>query len=180
MDDFNSATATGDQNSEHPPIFRLEDDTWCLLIAMIQIMGGVVGAGLFIYQYGSAPYSLIMSLILSPFLWGIYGGIMLWNGKDKGLNYSLIMQAIQIPKLMTPLLGYHVFLGAEANVGWFGSMLKLDWTLGSSAFLYLNTELTSYGAGINLIPLAAFVYLMKFKRKQNLLPDKNSNVEADD
>lgn len=150
---------------EGRPRFRIEDDTWCLIIAVLQVLGGLYGIALTVYYHGGEPPSLNLSLLMAPFVWGIFGGVLLWRGMRRGLIHSIAVQAMQIPRFAIPLVGYEVYIGAKLQVGWMGGVHILEVYPGSSVSYFFNAETCAPELGVNLIALAAFLYLRKVKAR---------------
>ena len=172
--------ANESQKLELPKKLRPDENAWCLIIAFIQVGGGIFGIGIFAYHYGTMPNSLLLTLVVAPFFYGIYAGSLLWQGKVKGINHSLIVQAIQIPSIMFDLLGFRSQLGIGLITGWFDSkvtLLQLD--IWSYSILHINPQTGFSSAGINLIALAALYFLWSFKIKIELYQQRNVNTQSE-
>jgi len=159
--------------------YRLDNDTWCLLIAVIQIVGGLVGIGLYIYAFGSSPPTLQMTLLFAPTLWAIYAGVLLWKGKEKGLRHSTWLSAIQIPEIMFPGFGYSLFVGAKFTCGWMGSSFALNTFLGYNATMYVGQNPERYGLAVNLVAVTTLL-LLRRARKRLSQPSQIEGPDADD
>jgi len=156
-------------NSKATVAFRINDDTFCLLIAALEVVGGVIGIVSFFYQYGTFPLNYNLALVISGFGWSVYAGVKLWQGQRKGLKYSLILQAIQIPVFLSHTFGYLFYSGAGILMGiirvgtW--DQFKIDFMLGSGWQLTFGLPLPMVGVGVNLVAVATFSYLAKTEIK---------------
>lgn len=157
--------AQGDSQQEEEHRYRIDDDTWCLIIAASQVLGGAGGIIMCVYHFGLEPPNLVVSLLVAPFVWGVYAGVLLWRGKRTGLEHSMALQVMQIVLFAVPLIGYELAVGPALQIGWLGNGLVLSGHFGGYAAFHLDAESAEFRWGINLIALAAFLYLRKIKAR---------------
>ena len=179
MNHDENQSANENQKIELPKSLRIDENAWCLIIAFIQVGGGLVGIGLFAYHFGALQSSFLLTLVVAPFFYGIYSGYLLWQGKVKGLNHSLIVQAIQIPMFSFAYVGYNLQIGIVLSIGWFNSKGAFNLHFGSASLISINPSSDTYGVGINLIALAALYYLWTFKKKLELYHQKRQKYPAE-
>ena len=74
------------------------------------------------------------ALVLTPFLWGIYAGVLLWQGKMKGLNHSIALQVLQVPMFGNLYISYNMYLGFQLLVGWFDGPVIHFWFGANSSY----------------------------------------------
>jgi len=90
---------------------------WIRIISALEIIGGVVGIGFVIFWLLVTPANFL-SLILAPIPIGIYilslvAGITLWRGKPFGRKASIVVQVIQLPKIVSPLIIFMFSFGFD-------------------------------------------------------------------
>jgi hypothetical protein len=154
---------------------------WQRLISVFEVVGGVFGIIILAWQ-------LIVStddgyvLLLAPVAYAIYlmslvAGVLLWREHRAGRMASIIVQAIQLPKLVSPFLIFTFSFGFDfypyiqfaegfSNVG-------VDFRLLAFHQLYINIQEAPVGAGVS-IPAAAFlIMLLRYKpagARGNMMP----------
>ena len=153
------------------------------IIAGIEMIAGIWGVLFSIYEYGHiinqnllAGYSakhvtvltLLFLLFTALFALTVWAGHLLWRDKERGYKLSILIQALQIPVLMTKILMYEFIAGFQFAIGMQVTNhiphLKLGFYLGSRfAFDYQN--FTSFGIYINVIALIFLITLCKAKKK---------------
>ena len=160
-----------------PPNYRLDDDTGCLLIALIQLLGGLLGILKYLLLFGIDLAAYIDSFVFVPFVWGVYAGRLLWKGRVRGLNHSIVLQGIQIPAFSTPLLSYWLNVGPRFFIGvWPRAGIEgLRWQFDLRSHFGFGEvfEFPGLLIGVNAFALFAFTYLT-FKRRRLKAKDKES------
>lgn len=129
------------------------------VIAAAQFVGGIIGLVLF-YMSG-AEVTTMHLLLLSMISFAFWAGVELWRGKRRGLNLSIICQALQIPLLIGSALSYKYLIGPHFVVGYFPGQSPVFINILSEAFIYVNTSGIDFGFGINLLALAFLIVLMR-------------------
>src|ERR1700753_2948217 len=87
------------------------------IIAVLEIVGGVVGICFVAWWLLAVPFNLI-NILLAPIPVGIYvfslaAGASLWRGKSFGRKASIAVQAIQLPKIISPWLIFMFSFGFD-------------------------------------------------------------------
>ncbi|MGO4724783.1 MULTISPECIES: hypothetical protein [unclassified Inquilinus] len=159
-----------------PPLDRV--------IALVQILGGLVGLGVMapqIYRDAPAIIALTQGLVLGAaallFLLCILAGGLLWRRRPIGYVLSILVQVLQIPIIYTGDLIYHFHMVARLVVTLSASTAAASTTpaygIGLDPFqgllslgLYLDTGLPGAIIGVNLLPVILCV-ILEYSRRQN-------------
>ena len=118
------------------------------IIAALEIIGGFFGL-LFVIQQASVTilnsYLLVLFCIVSViYALSIFGGYGLWNRRPYGRSLSIIIQIIQVPKIVS-------------------RWLVLMFSFGIDAYPYLTFSSESVGVGFDVKLLAFYQILMNTK-----------------
>lgn len=149
--------------NDDPQRAIISKDLWCKLIAGLEIVGGVSIIFSFFYTWGFALPNYWLALVLTVGIWGVYGGWHLWQGSPKGLRHSLYLQAIQIITIEGSAVCWRAALGVGIVVGYFSSGNYSVFSLGGKVAFSLLDPAMSFGIGVNLVGLAALIYLSTVK-----------------
>jgi hypothetical protein len=152
--------------ARHMQYFRMK--LWRRIIAVLEMVGGVAGALLFIWRLTESPLSvgtLILALIaLAIYVLSTVAGIALWRGRRFGHTASLIVQAIQIPKILSPVIVWTFSLGFDAflYVVQLNSGVKYGIEFKVLAFhqLFLNYSNAPLGFGLSITAVACLILLI--------------------
>lgn len=136
-------------------------------LAAYQIFGGVLGIGLAAkalprLQDLSGAGMVIVFFAGLLYVFSILCGFILFKNMKRGLNLSLLNQALQVLSVAVGSFAYNYVAGFKAGVGidfipvW---QLKLNLSLSSFQF-FLNAETGKMFIGINLLALL-LVYLIE-------------------
>lgn len=141
------------------------------LISGLEIIGG--GFGLFILAKQLPGFRVdVYVLVLAPvaigvFLMSLVAGVLLWLDHRAGRMASIIVQAIQLPKLVSPVLifmfsfaldfyPYVQVAGGDPKVG-------VDFKLSPFYNLYLNRPGTPVAFGVSIPAIAFLIVLLRYK-----------------
>lgn len=142
---------------------------WNKIIAVLQIVGGALGAGLAIYLIFSMPPKIPMLVgffvfFLCLFLLSIVAGLFLWEGHPLCFTLSLIVQALQIPQFTIGGFKYMFVSGLELTVGIGSNGSKFFWNIGilqgEFQFSFL-TQGEPSSLGLNIAAILFFMYLFR-------------------
>lgn len=135
------------------------------VLAGLLIAGGLLGVGLGIYMgfRFAREHWLYLVLIVAfagVFVWTALTGVRLWRGDARGWKWAKILYAAQIPIITVPGFSYEYYVGAAIKV--LGGRVNdhLAFALGATGNFYLDTRITGLVYGVNLVALAAFIYLL--------------------
>lgn len=145
--------------------------TWVRIISVFEIVGGVVGIGFVIWALLATPFNA-SNLILAPIIISIYilslvAGVALWRGKSFGRKASIVVQAIQLPKIVSPLVIFMFSFGFDL---WVHIMFtRRFWGRGIEfrvfAFhqLFFNVRDAPLGLGVSIIACIFLAVLLRHK-----------------
>jgi len=140
-------------------------------ISVLEIIGGVSGIALVLWLLVSTPYN-VFALLIALIPLGIdalclVAGIALWRDSSFGRKASIVVQTIQIPKLMSPLLTFAFSFGIDVWVKYLpaGDFASFNVQVTAPAFnaLYINMTVAPMGLGVSL---TACVFLAVLFRHQ--------------
>lgn len=140
-------------------------------ISALEIIGGVCGIGFIVWVVASAPYNpvhlLIATIPLGIDALSLIAGIALWRGSAFGRKASIVVQTIQIPKLLSPLFTFSFSFGFDVSVHY---MLAGDFaTVGTQvkflAFnaVFINMPDSPMGMGVSLTACVFLALLFRYQ-----------------
>ena len=158
------------------------------IIGLFQIIGGIIGLGVFSWLAAVQQNVNLFLLLLYVFIVSLYGysmfsGIMLFRNPATGLRLTLINQILQIFQIS--LLGY-----AYKYVSGFGFVVGFDIT--NNFIFNFNFEISSFlmhfDAGdetlfvkINILAiLLAYYSIVLLERYQAIMNDKEAAINIQD
>src|SRR5687768_5313351 len=143
--------------------------TWMRIIAVLEIIGGVFGIGLVIWLLLATPFDLFMLLLL-PIPVGIYilsfvAGVGLWRGNSFGRKASIIVQAIQLPKVVCPLFTFIFSFGFDLWIHylWYEGLSNLGFNFRFLAFYQLSINIPGPPTGLG-VSVTAWIFLVMLRR----------------
>ena len=151
------------------------------LIAVFEIIGGVIGILLSFFLRGTAPFSLgnVLSFVIVGFFYGssIFFGRWLLRGEERGYMLSIAWFSIQIPIISSRWIQYFVASGAclkllvgpSAQIRAELSLLVSNFYLGigpDDIFFISVNSVGVYSSGINLLALIICIYLLRCKKRR--------------
>lgn len=140
------------------------------ILLVLQIGGGFTGIAVLVLSgnfCSQAPVStrMVATVLSLLFSLGIIGGLALAEEKRAGVRLSAIYQLLQVPIVSSPLLTWRLMSGLELSVIWWKHEAVFNGRLGAHAvFTFRRPD--PWGIGVNLLPLAIFVYLLWTLRKR--------------
>jgi hypothetical protein len=178
---------------------NLKTTDWIYWIAINEIIGGIFGLALVIF-FLAASISLYLSKITEQtfssasiilvvigvilYALSIAGGWLLRQGDPRGMPLSLFIQIMQLVRLSIPgIISYRFASGISLplDIGFSstGFYFNINLTFSSFSFnLSPTSEENIFFIGTNLIAIFSFKQLI-LKRKQDMLPIKDSTKEGD-
>ena len=146
------------------------------LVALMLMLGGVVGAVLFVVGVvvqlsQRSPAALLTLIGLLVFLWTIFKGYDLWRKVPAGYKWARILFAAQIPIINVPGFLYWFYTGLavslthqSATIGGAGfTKLGVYFHLGSELNVWIGAQHFSFVLGINPLALVILIYLSRLK-----------------
>jgi hypothetical protein len=140
-------------------------------ISVLEIIGGVFGIGFIVWVYASSPYNPL-ALLIAPIPLGIdalslVAGIALWRGSSFGRKASIVVQTIQIPKLMSPLLTFTFSFGFDVAVHYMlaGDFATVGVQVKALAFnaFFINIPDAPMGLGVSLTACVFLALLFRYR-----------------
>ena len=155
--------------------------TWLRILSILEMVGGIVGIAFVMWWFSVMPFHLY-SLVVAPIPIGIYilsfvAGLLLWKGNRFGRTTSIIVQAIQIPKIFSPYIIFMFSFGFDlwvqvmiSNEGYLTYGIEFRFLAFNQ--LFLNAQNTPFGFGVSITALIFLILLLSHK------PYKSSNNEG--
>ena len=140
--------------------------TWMRVIAATEIIGGVSGIAFAIWSFLTSPFNGFALLLLAPiivaiYVLGIIAGVALWRGAAFGRTASIVVQAIQLPKVTSAIFVFMFSFGFDLWV----QIVSLSFHLRflASHQLFINKPGMPFDLGISLTALIFLAMLRKRK-----------------
>ena len=143
--------------------------TWVRIISVLEIVGGMAGIGLVIWALLATPFNAL-TLIIAPIPISIYilslvAGVALWRDNSFGCKASIIVQAIQLPKIVSPLIIFTFSFGFDI---WVHILLTREFSklgfefrpLADNEFFF-NVPDAPFGLGVSI---TACIFLAMLRR----------------
>ena len=145
--------------------------TWVRIISVLEIVGGVDGIGLMIWALMVTPDNAL-ALILAPIPISIYilslvAGVALWRDNSFGRKASIVVQAIQLPKIASPLIIFMFSFGFDfwVHILFTGGFSKLGFEirfLADNEF-FINVQDAPFGLGVSITACIFLRMLLRHK-----------------
>jgi len=141
------------------------------LLGLLAIGGGVLGVTVAIPLVAQATRVIewvIFILFVGVYAWGVWGGLILIEGRPRAERINRWFWLIQIPAFTTPAIGYSLSCGFHFVVSLTFSPFKLGVSsyLGSSYNFQLLQDDQPFSIGVNLFALVVFLWLGGLTRSQ--------------
>ena len=142
------------------------------LISGLEVVGGVFGVFTFAKHlpgYRLDAYLLLLApIVIGIFLMSLIAGVLLWRNHRAGRMASIIVQVIQLPKIVSPLLTFLFSFGLDCypylqvNKG---RVLHagVGFKLGAFYNLYLNNPGIPFSVGISIPAIVFLIVLLRHK-----------------
>jgi len=145
------------------------------LLAIMLVVGGVLGVGIAFwmgYQFVRVHwvYLVLVVAFLLLFIWCVSAGIRLWRGDPKGWKWATILFAMQVPVVTVPGLSYEFYTGLALKIVGGDVDSNIGFNLGANANFYLSTDVKGLVYGVNLVALAAVIYLLRGRARKEMQP----------
>ena len=140
-------------------------------ISVLQIVGGVFGLGYTAWGYPRGSIAIIPLVVIGINLLSLYAGVALWRGRSFGRTASIIVQAMQLPKIISPAIVFMISFGFDLWVYFVkAELLTLGFEFRFLAFnqFYVNAEGAPLGFGISLVSCVFLAILLRYKPRVSL------------
>ena len=143
---------------------------WIKTIAIFEIVGGVVGILFCIYSSVVSGFAfnvmIVIPISLGIFILSLVAGIFLWNGSEKGRKASMVVQVIQLPKIVSPAFIFMFSFGFDlfphitlvkdfSNIG-------VQFRILADGQLFVNSEGAPFLLGFSIPAIIALVKLSNY------------------
>ena len=145
------------------------------LLALMLGLGGLVGIGVCLWTYIQilvqsgmkfSPAAALFGVFIVIFGWSAWVGAELWQDKPKAYAWAKILFLLQIPTINVPHFAYQFYtalmLGLEFNRD--NDKIGLDFQIASAIDFRIAHDIDNLILGVNLIAVAALIYLMTVSR----------------
>jgi hypothetical protein len=145
--------------------------TWLRIISVLEIVGGMSGIGFVIWWLMATPFNAL-TLILAPIPISIYilslvAGVALWRGNSFGRIASIVVQAIQLLKIVSPLTIFMFSFGFDLWVQILltreSSKLGFEFRFLSFFQFYYNVQDAPFGLGVSITACIFLAVLFRHK-----------------
>jgi hypothetical protein len=145
--------------------------TWVRIISVLEIFGGVFGIGLVIWELVVTPFNVLI-LILAPipisiYIFSLVAGVALWRDNSFGRKASIVVQAIQLPKIVSPLIifmfsfGFDLWVHILLTEGL--SNLGFEFRFLAFSQLFFNVPNAPFGLGVSITACIFLAMLLRYK-----------------
>jgi hypothetical protein len=148
--------------------------TWLRIIAVLEIIGGISGIGIMLWVLVATPtniYTFIFAAIAAAiYILSLVAGIALWRRRRFGRTASIIVQCIQIPKIISPLVVFMFSFGIDLWVHYLRaaglSNLGFEFRLGAFNQLFFYVPDAPVGFGVSVTGCIFLMMLLRYKPGQ--------------
>lgn len=144
------------------------------IVAIYEVLGGLYLLYSILPNFsglGSLYVFLIFAVVIVLSILSIVAGVLLWQGKQKGVSLSTFVQAIQLLTISLPgIISWFFYLGVV--LGFVGdiTLAQFNYQLSYGGTFRLALGNGAHGSilfGINFIPLVILLFLSKQKLKRH-------------
>lgn len=139
--------------------------TWRQVIAGLEVLGGLAGVAFLLWELARVQVDaltlLLALLILLMYALSVIAGVLLWREHRWGRITSIIVQAIQLPKIISPILIFNMCFGLDlytylvAGTNGFMSV-GIEFKFLAFYQFHINTGIPATGLGVS-IPACIFL-----------------------
>jgi hypothetical protein len=124
-------------------------------------------------------YIVLVAGFLALFAWSTIAGVRLWRGEPKGWKWATILFVLQIPVLTVPGVSYEFYTGLALKIFGGETVHNFGFNLGASVDLNFGTDVTGLIYGVNIVAIAAVIYLLRNRPGKIVLPATPQTTPAD-
>jgi hypothetical protein len=145
--------------------------TWVRIISVLEIVGGVVGIGFVIWALLATPFNawtlIIAPIAISIYILSLVAGVALWRGNSFGRKASIVVQAIQLPKIISPLVIFMFSVGFDLWVQFLltrgFSNLGFEFRFLAFSQIFFNVQDAPFGLGVSITACIFLAMLLRHK-----------------
>ena len=148
--------------------------TWRRIIAALEMVGGIFGIAFLAWELANTQVGgatlLVAAVVLIIYVLSLVAGVLLWRDHKWGRLTSIIVQAIQLPKILSPILIFNICFGLDLYpylmLGIHG-LFGVGFELKLLAFYQLHVGVPVPGIGLGVsIPACIFLTALIKNRKE--------------
>ena len=150
-------------------------------IALLLGLGGVAGVGIGIWTdvkiltksgIRFSPVLALFGVFILVFGWSTWVGVDLWRNRAPAYKWAKVLLALQIPNIGVPGFAYQFYTAMSLYLSWNGNegRLGLDFEVASSISVQVSGSVEGLILGVNLIALAALIYMLSISRQARSSP----------
>gem|GEM_PF-2465127 len=136
-------------------------------IAVLEILGGLFSFGFIAWAMVTQPSNIVSAIIgaiaLIIDITAVVAGVALWRGTAFGRKASMAIQAIQLPKIVSPIMIFIFSFGFDLWLHASASGFGIQTAFFGSNQLFFNVENVPGDIGISVTAIIALVILNKFQ-----------------
>ena len=144
------------------------------IIAVLEIVGGVTGLGFFGWLLLTGSWtiaSLLFGVLITAIdILAIVGGVALWRGTPFGRKASILIQLIQIPKIISPTIIFLFSFGFDLWIHFLTgnelSTIGFQTAVFASTQFFLNVPGAPTGIGVSITGIVFLLVLLKHKPEE--------------
>jgi len=147
------------------------------LIAAFLIVGGIAGIAVVLWTEAGAQilsHQIFLGFAILIFGSSVWAGIDLWKGKPRSYKWAQVLFLLQIPNISFHGFAFQFYLALVLGLSFSreaASKLNFEFELGSSLNFQISPEIENLVLGVNLIAIAALIYLIKKDRERVALDE---------
>lgn len=136
------------------------------VLAVLLVLGGAFGVLLAVLLAGQLLAGGLLGILalvafVVIFAWSGVVGVWLWQGRPAAWTWALALFVLQIPTLAVPGFAYEFYTGLAVKLVGGDVPLPIAIELGSRIALSTGGATDGFIFGINLIAVAAAIYLLR-------------------
>ena len=144
---------------------------WMKIIAVLEIIGGIFGMLLVVWILAMTPFNplslLILPIVVAIYVLSLIAGIALWRGRKYGRTASIVVQCIQIPKIISPAVVFMFSFGLDLWVHFLRAdqFFNMGFEFRVLAFnqFFVNAVGAPFGLGVSIVGCIFLALLLKYK-----------------
>jgi len=163
------------------------------LVSLLEILGGISGIALMVYVLAVNHINLAALIVwfitVGIYLLSIIAGVRLFKGKSGGRTASIIVQALQIPKIISPAFIFMFSIGLDFWVNIIispGGDVNAGFQLRTPAFsqIFIAVSGAPIGLGVSVTSVIFLFLLIKYGSDKKLEfinakhPDESSSYKT--
>lgn len=155
--------------------------TWMRIIAVLEMVGGASGFVFVLWWFFATPVDILSAavglIVLLIDAFSVIAGVALWKGSSFGRIASIVIQAIQVPKIVSHSIififsfGFDIYFFFTEALG--AVRMGLEIKIGSFNQLVFNAVGAPTGFGLSISAMVFLALLFDYKphaRAETALP----------